>query len=55
MCEPNAASLRDALQRALILFADKPRYTSVQRRGMVIDFGWKVAAAGYERLYMEAL
>jgi starch synthase len=55
MCEPNAASLRDALQRALILFADKPRYTAVQLRAMAKDFSWKVAARGYERLYQEAL
>lgn len=55
MCEPNAASLRDALQRALILFADKSRYAAVQQRAMGQDFSWKVAAAGYERLYQEAL
>ena len=55
MCDPNAASLRDALQRALLLFADKARYAAVQQRGMARDFSWKVAAAGYERLYQEAL
>jgi starch synthase len=55
MCEPTAASLRDALQRALILFADKPRYAGVQQRGMAKDFSWKVAAARYERLYQDAL
>jgi starch synthase len=55
MCEPNAASLRDALQRALILFADKPRYAAVQQRGMMKDFSWKVAATAYERLYHDAL
>jgi starch synthase len=55
MCEPTAASLRDALQRALILFADKRRYAAVQQRAMGKDFSWKVAAAGYERLYQEAL
>jgi starch synthase len=55
MCEPNAASLRNALQRALVLFADKPRYSAVQQRAMARDFSWKVAAAGYERLYQEAL
>jgi starch synthase len=55
MCEPNAASLRDALQRALILFADKPRYVALQQRGMARDFSWKVAAAGYEQLYQESL
>jgi starch synthase len=55
MCEPYAASLRDALQRALILFADKPRYAAVQQRGMAKDFSWKEAAKGYERLYQDAL
>ena len=55
MCEPNAASLRDALQRALVLFADKPRYVALQQRGMARDFSWKVAAAGYEQLYQESL
>jgi starch synthase len=55
MCEPNAASLRDALQRALILFADRPRYVAVQQRAMARDYSWKVAAVGYERLYQEAL
>jgi starch synthase len=55
MCEPSAASLRDALQRALVLFADKPRYAAVQQRGMAKDFSWKGAAAGYERLYQESL
>ena len=55
MCEPNAASLRDALQRALILYADKPRYAAVQQRAMARDFSWKVAAAGYERLYQDSL
>src|SRR5688572_13535517 len=55
MCEPGTASLRDALQRALILFADKPRYSAVQHRAMARDFSWKVAAAGYEQLYHESL
>jgi starch synthase len=55
MCEPNAASLRDALQRALVLFADQPRYLGAQQRGMTRDFSWKVAAAGYERLYQDSL
>ncbi len=55
MCDPNAASLRDALQRALILFTDKPRLGAVQQRAMAKDFSWKVASAGYERLYQDAL
>jgi starch synthase len=55
MCEPNAASLREALQRALILFADKPRYAEIQQRAMAKDFSWKVAAAAYERMYQDSL
>ncbi|HYP17206.1 MAG TPA: glycogen synthase GlgA [Opitutus sp.] len=55
MCEPIAASLRDALARALKLYADKPRYLATQQRCMARDFSWKVAAAGYETLYRESL
>jgi len=55
MCEPNAGSLGDAMGRALVLYADKRRYSAVQQRGMARDFSWKVAAAGYENLYREAL
>lgn len=55
MCEPNAESLRDALERALRLRADKPRYASVQQRGMARDFSWKTSAAAYEALYRETL
>jgi starch synthase len=55
MCEPNADSLRDALRRAVALFADAGRYQAVQRRGMARDFSWKVAAAAYERLYQESM
>jgi starch synthase len=55
MCEPDAASLRDALQRALRLYADRPRYDAVQQRCMARDFSWKVAAEGYEKLYQDSL
>lgn len=55
MCDPNAAGLRDALQRALRLFGDGKRHAAVQQRGMARDFSWKSAAAGYERLYQDSL
>lgn len=55
MCEPNAASLRDALQRALVLFADKARFAKVQQRAMGKDFSWRIAAAAYEQMYQESL
>jgi len=55
MCEPNAASLRGALDRALKLFGNKPRYAAVQQRGMARDFSWRIAAAAYEALYSNSL
>ena len=54
-CEPNALSLRVALERAVVLFADKPRYAEVQQRAMARDFSWKKAAAAYEGLYRDVL
>ena len=47
--------LRDALHRALRLFADKKRLSVVQKRGMSRDFGWKQAAGAYEQLYQDSL
>jgi starch synthase len=55
LCEPTAASLESALGRARALHADRPRHAAVQRRGMMRDFSWKSAAAGYEALYRDAL
>ena len=55
MGAPTAEGLRDALERALRLFADPLRMAAVQKRGMARDFGWKAAAAGYEKLYQESL
>lgn len=55
MCAPTAESLGDALQRSAKLFADKPRYAAVQRRGMLRDFSWHIAAEGYERLYQDSV
>jgi starch synthase len=55
MAAPTAESLRDALERALKLHADTPRLAAVQKRGMARDFSWKVAAAGYEKLYQESV
>ena len=51
----NAGSLRAALERALLLFVDRPRYAAVQQRGMHRDFSWRNAAAGYEKLYQESV
>jgi starch synthase len=55
MCAPTSKSLAEALQRALRLYANKTRYAAIQARGMARDFGWRRAAAAYERLYQETL
>jgi len=55
MHAPTAEGLGDALRRAQALFADKPRMAAVQRRGMMRDFSWHIAADAYERLYQESL
>jgi starch synthase len=55
MALPTAEGLRDALARAMKLFADTPRMAVVQSRGMAKDFSWKTAAAGYEKLYQESI
>jgi len=55
MCPPHIDGVRDALVRAKRLFADSARYAAVQQRGMMSDFSWKNAVAGYARLYQDAL
>ena len=47
--------LRRALDDALDLFADRPRFELVQKNGMKTDFSWKVAAQAYEELYRELI
>ena len=55
MCAPNAASLRDALERSLRLFADTARHRAAQQRCMARDFSWTAAATAYEALYSNSL
>jgi len=52
---PTAEGLRSGLERALLLYADKPRFHEIQRRTMAVDFSWKKAALAYEHLYEDAL
>jgi starch synthase len=55
MAAPTAEGLGEVLGRAMKLFADPPRMAAVQKRGMAKDFSWKIAAAGYEKLYQESV
>ena len=46
---PTSAGLRDALERALLLFREPRRYAAVQARGMARDFGWPEDCPGLQR------
>jgi starch synthase len=46
---------RDALERALAVYADRPAWVALQRRGMAQDFSWGPSARKYEALYYRAL
>jgi starch synthase len=53
MFAPTAEALRGALDRALQLYADRPRMRSAISRGMKRDFSWRTAARAYEQLYRD--
>jgi starch synthase len=55
MAPPTADGLRQALLRALNLFADRPRLAAIQQRGMRRAFGWETTATAYEKLYQDSL
>ncbi len=55
MFAPTQAGFNSGLDRALALYADKAKYTAVQRRAMQRDFSWKTAVAAYEQLYSNVL
>lgn len=48
-------ALRGALERALALYRDPPRWRALQQRGMAGRFDWAQAARAYEALYREIL
>lgn len=49
--EATPEALLAALRRALALFADRERWTAIQRRAMAEDFSWEASAAAYEAVY----
>lgn len=51
--ETNA--LRKAVQRALAVYADKPKLEALRLAAMSKRFSWDGAAAGYERVYEKAM
>ncbi|MFZ1660445.1 MAG: starch synthase, partial [Paracoccaceae bacterium] len=44
-------ALSQALRRLLDLYADKSAWTSLQKRGMKSDLGWRRAAEKYALVY----
>ncbi len=46
-------ALVDALERAVALWRDRPRWRALQRRGMTRRVGWSARALEYARLYRE--
>ena len=52
---PTVAGLRNGLERALKLYADKTRFAGVRQRGMQKDFSWASAAKAYGNLYQDSL
>ncbi|HLF81079.1 MAG TPA: starch synthase, partial [Anaerolineales bacterium] len=52
---PEPTAMAAALKRAMETFADRRRWTGLQRRGMRQDFSWTRSAEAYRRLYQRAL
>jgi starch synthase len=44
-------ALADALERALAVYSDPPRWRDLQLRGMQTDFSWGRSARSYSELY----
>lgn len=48
-------ALLQAIDRALTLYADQPRYREIQAHGMRLDHSWSGPARDYETLYLQLL
>jgi glycogen synthase len=44
-------SFNDTLRRALRAFMDRPRWETMQKAGMALDFSWPHSARKYLELY----
>ena len=49
--EYSRVAMMAAVQRALELYADRDRWTALQRSGMAIDHSWDVSAREYVKVY----
>lgn len=53
--QPSIEDVLGALQQAVLLYADKRKYSSMQQRAMQQYFGWDQAALSYVQMYQQAL
>jgi len=53
--QPSIEDVLGALQQAVLLYADKRKYSSMQQRAMLQYFGWDQAALSYVQMYQQAL
>lgn len=53
--EATTHALRDAIERALLVYADHAQWRMLMMRGMMSDFTWQVAAVRYVDLYRRAI
>jgi starch synthase len=51
----NSANLQSTLERAARLYANKPVWTNMQKRGMAQDVSWDHSATAYHNLYKSLL
>jgi len=52
---PTAAACADALVRAAVAYADRPRFVAMQRRAMAERHDWAASAQAYREIYREAV
>lgn len=53
--DATVVALREAIERALSVYADVPQWRMLMMRGMLSDFTWQVAALRYVDLYRRAI
>ena len=53
--DARAEALADAIRRAMIFYADRPRWQALQRQGMQGDFSWERSARDYHLLYQKMM
>ncbi len=51
----SSAALKEALDRALRAYGDKPRWQKLMANAFASDFSWRTSAGRYRALYRAAL